>query len=34
VISDTSYFLGSAPPPIYGPYYDGDFSSLFSFMGG
>jgi V8-like Glu-specific endopeptidase len=33
VISDTTYFLGS-PPPIYGPYYDGAFSSLFSFMGG
>jgi V8-like Glu-specific endopeptidase len=34
VISDTSYFLGSAPPPIFGPYYDDAFSSLFSFMGG
>jgi V8-like Glu-specific endopeptidase len=34
VISDTTYFLGSAPPPIFGPYYDDAFSSLFSFMGG
>lgn len=33
-ISDTTYFLGSGPPPIYGPYYDDAFSSLFSFMGG
>jgi V8-like Glu-specific endopeptidase len=33
VISDTTYFIGS-PPPIYGPYYDDGFSSLFHFVGG
>ena len=34
VISDTSYDINNSFPPIYGPYYDDGFSSLFSFVGG